>query len=330
MVNRREMGLLKRLRLSPLPTWMLLAAIFLNWMIIAAHSDRPAPGGRSSRLRRARAATTLRPVHPRRHRRHAQLHRLGVGVSTLVPNADAAGPIVSLIFFILVALSGLYFPVKPGSGLATFTDIFPIRHLILAMVDSFNGVPGTSVWNDLLGHRRIWGRPASSWGCVAGTGRPNGAERSPRHPPRWALWPRRGLEEGGEPRRQPSDPFPPRHVRRQRRRAAGRHHRLRARSSPSPSSRSARAAWPRPSSPTGCVPATTWPSSCPTTTARTRWPSRCSGPASTTPWSTRTWPPTRRPTSSSTAAPARSSRRRRWRRWRPSWSRAPPRSSCAS
>ena len=35
MVNRRELGLLKRLRLSPLPTWMLLTAIFVNWMIIA-------------------------------------------------------------------------------------------------------------------------------------------------------------------------------------------------------------------------------------------------------------------------------------------------------
>ena len=30
------MGLLKRLRLSPLPTWMLLAAIFVNSMIVAA------------------------------------------------------------------------------------------------------------------------------------------------------------------------------------------------------------------------------------------------------------------------------------------------------
>ena len=31
MVNRREMGLLKRLRLSPLPTWILMAAIFVNY-----------------------------------------------------------------------------------------------------------------------------------------------------------------------------------------------------------------------------------------------------------------------------------------------------------
>ena len=36
LVNRREMGLLKRLRLSPLPTWVLLAAVFLSSMIVAA------------------------------------------------------------------------------------------------------------------------------------------------------------------------------------------------------------------------------------------------------------------------------------------------------
>ncbi len=65
-------------------------------------------------------------------------------MSTLVPNADAAGPIVSLVFFILVALSGLWFPIKPGSGLANFTNFFPVRHLITASVDSFNGIPGTS------------------------------------------------------------------------------------------------------------------------------------------------------------------------------------------
>ena len=43
----------------------------------------------------------------------------------------------------------------------------------------------------------------------------------------WALRPPGGLEEGGEPRRHQPDPFPPRHLRRQRRGAARRHHRLR-------------------------------------------------------------------------------------------------------
>ena len=36
LVNRREMGLLKRLRLTPLPTWALLSAIVLSSMVIAA------------------------------------------------------------------------------------------------------------------------------------------------------------------------------------------------------------------------------------------------------------------------------------------------------
>jgi ABC-2 type transport system permease protein len=155
LVNRREMGLLKRLRLSPLPTWMLLAAIFINSMIIAViqivlmllvgrfgygvHGPHDIP------------AFVLVVVVGM-----LSFTALGVGVSTLVPNADAAGPVVSLVFFILVALSGLYFPVKPGSGLATFTDFFPIRHLIVASVDSFNGIPGTSIWNDVL-VMALWG-----------------------------------------------------------------------------------------------------------------------------------------------------------------------------
>lgn len=149
MVNRREMGLLKRLRLSPLPTWMLLAAIFINSMIIA--------------LIQLVLLLLLGRVAYDVHGPHdialflllvvvgmLSFTAMGVGISTVVPNADAAGPIVSLVFFILVALSGLYFPVKAGTGLATFTGIFPIRHLIVGMVDTYNGIPGTTPWNDIL------------------------------------------------------------------------------------------------------------------------------------------------------------------------------------
>ena len=155
LVNRREMGLLKRLRLSPLPTWMLLAAIFINSMIIAAIQivllllvgwigfgvHGPHDGGMFILVLIVGMVSFT---------------AIGVAISTLVPNADAAGPIVSLVFFILVALSGLCFPVKAGSGLATFADFFPIRHLINASVDSFNGIPGTSPWHDLL-VIAVWG-----------------------------------------------------------------------------------------------------------------------------------------------------------------------------
>ena len=91
-----------------------------------------------------------------------------------MPNADSAGPIVSLVFFILVALSGLYFPVKAGTGLATFTGIFPIRHLIVASVDTFNGDPGHVAVERHPGDRRLGrggrlGQPAAL-GLVAQAG----------------------------------------------------------------------------------------------------------------------------------------------------------------
>jgi ABC-2 type transport system permease protein len=149
LVNRREMGLLKRLRLSPLPTWMLLAAIFINSMIVAVIQivlvllvGRIGYGLHGPQDVGAFLLVIIVGMF--------SFTALGVGISTVVPNADAAGPIVSLVFFILVALSGLYFPVKAGTGLATFTGIFPIRHLIVACVDTFNGIPGTSPWSDLL------------------------------------------------------------------------------------------------------------------------------------------------------------------------------------
>ena len=155
LVNRREMGLLKRLRLSPLPTWMLLAAIFINSMIIALIQivlvllvgwiGYGVTGPHDALLFVLVLIVGM-----------LSFTALGVAISTLVPNADSAGPIVSLVFFILVALSGLYFPVKAGSGIATFTDFFPIRHLIVASVDTFNGIPGTSPWNDLL-VMAVWG-----------------------------------------------------------------------------------------------------------------------------------------------------------------------------
>jgi ABC-2 type transport system permease protein len=155
LVNRREMGLLKRLRLSPLPTWMLLAAIFINSMIVALIQivlmllvGRFGYGVHGPQGVATFAVVVVVGM--------LSFTALGVGISTVVPNADAAGPIVSLVFFILVALSGLYFPVKAGTGLATFTDYFPIRHLIVASVDTFNGLPGYSPWRDLL-VVAIWG-----------------------------------------------------------------------------------------------------------------------------------------------------------------------------
>ena len=91
LVNRREMGLLKRLRLSPLPTWMAMSAVLLNSMIVAASGRHFAAGGRPPRLRRARAGA-LAAVHRDAHRGDALLQRAGCGRQHARPQRRRGGP----------------------------------------------------------------------------------------------------------------------------------------------------------------------------------------------------------------------------------------------
>ena len=72
---------------------------------------------------------------------------LGVAASTLIPNQDAAGPVVGIVFFVLLFLSGLWFPLRAGSGLARFSGYLPVRQFISAVFTPFNTVPGTSPWD---------------------------------------------------------------------------------------------------------------------------------------------------------------------------------------
>ncbi len=151
LVNRREMGLLKRLRLSPLPTWALLVAIVLSSMIIAAIQvvvllavGRIGFGVHPpSEVGAFLVAVVVGMI---------SFSALGLAMSTLIPNQDAAGPVVSIVFFVLLFLSGLWFPLKPGSGLAQFSSYFPVRHFISAVFAPFDLQKGASpwAWHDLL------------------------------------------------------------------------------------------------------------------------------------------------------------------------------------
>jgi ABC-2 type transport system permease protein len=151
IVVRREMGLLKRVRLSPLPTWVMLAAIFVNAVIISViqvvvvfligrfgyHVALP---HHVAALAVALVVGTI------------CFTSIGVATSTLIPNQEAAGPVVSIIFFILLFLSGLWYPIKSGSGLAQVSDYFPVRHMINSTVTAFlaRGTSSPWSWNDIL------------------------------------------------------------------------------------------------------------------------------------------------------------------------------------
>jgi len=151
LVVRRETGLLKRLRLSPLPTWVLIASIFISTTIVALvqvlvllvigrygyHVNFPVSWV-------ALLIAVLVGI--------TSFSAMGVAISSVIPNQEAAGPVTSIVFFVLLFLAGLWFPLPPHSGLVKFSNYLPVRHLITAMDRSF-GIPrGTSpwAWHDLL------------------------------------------------------------------------------------------------------------------------------------------------------------------------------------
>ena len=103
------MGLLKRVRLSPLPTWAMMAAVSVNALIISAVQvvlvlligrfgyDVPFPHNLPALV----VVLVIGAI---------SFTALGLGVSTLIPNQEAGAPVTSIVFFVLLFLSGLWFP----------------------------------------------------------------------------------------------------------------------------------------------------------------------------------------------------------------------------
>lgn len=161
LVNRRETGLLKRLYLSPLPTPVLFGALFVNALVVSLIQvvvivlvGRFAYGLLLPHEWLALACAVAVGV--------LCFTALGIAVSAAVPSQDSAGPLINLVFFALLFLSGLWFPLSNGSTLARLSDWFPIRHLILAFWRPFDPMPGVSPWSwHDLGVVALWGVAAT-------------------------------------------------------------------------------------------------------------------------------------------------------------------------
>jgi ABC-2 type transport system permease protein len=161
LVIRRENGLLKRQRLSPLPTWIMLGGVFLSTFIVVVVQVALllAIGrvGYNVHLPTTPLALILALVVGT-----LCFTALGMAASTFVPNEEAAGPMVNIVFFVLLFLSGLWYPIQSGSALAMISAYFPFRHMITAVFAPFDARRGASpwAWGDLL--------TMAIWGVVAG------------------------------------------------------------------------------------------------------------------------------------------------------------------
>lgn len=155
---RREMGLLKRVRSTPLPPRVFLGALVLSNVLIGALLaiiitvvgiaiyDVHFYGARLLALIITFAVSA------------ASCCALGLAVGTFVPNADAAPAVVNFVYFPIVFISGTFFPVNQKSVLAHIASVFPVRHVILAVFAGFDPLrSGASFEWGHLAVVAVWG-----------------------------------------------------------------------------------------------------------------------------------------------------------------------------
>jgi ABC-2 type transport system permease protein len=138
---RRENGLLKRSRGTPLSPVAYLCGIVGNAIVVALILTA---------LLITLGVTVYGVTFPGRYAGLVVaivsgafcFSAIGIAVSTVVPNEDAAPAIINFILFPLLFISGTFGPVSSTSALGRVSEAFPVRHLVQAMVAVFNPFGG--------------------------------------------------------------------------------------------------------------------------------------------------------------------------------------------
>jgi len=157
MVHRREAGLLRRARTTPLPAASLLAGYIANathiaGLVVAVLTvagmtlfDVPAPADIVLLI----GGTVIGAL---------SLSAVGLAVSTLIPRLDAADPIILGTLLPAMFISGAFQPVDGHSVLGHISAALPFRHLLQLHLAAFGAVDDHSAVAHLAA--------LAAWGAV--------------------------------------------------------------------------------------------------------------------------------------------------------------------
>jgi ABC-2 type transport system permease protein len=148
---QRDLGVLKRTNGTPLPAAVYLAArvlhaLFVSVLLVAITVafgrllyDAAVPVGAD--LARFLAVLAVGA---------ASFCALGFAVTAIIPNADAAAPIVNATILPVLFLSGIFIPIGDDAPawLTWIARIFPVKHFADGIQAGFLGT--TFHWNDVL------------------------------------------------------------------------------------------------------------------------------------------------------------------------------------
>jgi ABC-2 type transport system permease protein len=154
LVSTRELGILKRRRGTPLPSWVyLFARISISVMVavllivIIGGFGRLAYHVHLPPLRTVPALTISVVVGA------ATFCALGLAITGFVPNVDAAPAIINFSIFPLLFISDVFIPIQADAPriLSWLANIFPIKHLSHAIITAYNPLTQGSgfVWKDM-------------------------------------------------------------------------------------------------------------------------------------------------------------------------------------
>ena len=148
----RDSGVLKRVHGSPIPVWSFLAARIAHSMIIAVLLVVICAGFGSTLYGATLPTSTLPAFVLSVLVGAAAFSALGVAVTALIPNADAAPAVVNGTVLPLLFISNIFIPLQNPSGWIDIAGkIFPVRHFADATIGSYFSLSGSGFHtNDLL------------------------------------------------------------------------------------------------------------------------------------------------------------------------------------
>jgi ABC-2 type transport system permease protein len=152
LATRRQEGILKRVRATPLPAWGYFLGLLAHCIVVSVVDVTLIVGvgrvfGVPLPTHWAAIAVTLVLAA-------ACFCALGVAVASLIRNAEAAPPVVQLILFPLLFLSGTYLPIH-SQALNQVAGLLPVRPLNQALLGPFAEHTGFN-WHSLA-VLAVWG-----------------------------------------------------------------------------------------------------------------------------------------------------------------------------
>jgi ABC-2 type transport system permease protein len=148
----RDQGSLKRIQGSPLPVWAYMSARIVHAVLIAIVLVALCLAFGRIFYGATLPTTTLPAFALTVVVGSAAFCALGVALTAVVPNADAAPAVVNGTVLPLLFISNVFIPLNnPPQWLDIVGKIFPVRHFADAMLGSFFALSGNGFHtNDLL------------------------------------------------------------------------------------------------------------------------------------------------------------------------------------